>query len=143
RVVRSQVITIKTRAYVIRARAVGASTPRILLTHVVPQVAPLLVALTAITVGGAIFAEAALAFLGLGDPSLVSWGQMIAIAFERSAVPPGGWWAIVPPGLCIGVAVLGCSLVGRALEDHLNPRLGIAHVGSRTFRVLRDGGRPG
>jgi peptide/nickel transport system permease protein len=135
RVVRSQVITIRRRAYVVRARAVGARTTRIVLTHIVPQVTPLLVALAAITVGGAIFAEAALAFLGLGDPTLVSWGQMIAIGFQRSAVSSGAWWAIVPPGICIGLAVLGCSLVGRALEDRLNPRLGLAHIGTRTFRM--------
>src|SRR5262249_37080658 len=105
RVVRSQVLTVRKRQYVIRARAVGAGTLRIIATHILPQITPLIIALGALTVGGAIFAEAALAFLGLGDPTVVSWGQMIAIAFERSAITSGAWWAIVPPGLCIGIVV--------------------------------------
>jgi peptide/nickel transport system permease protein len=134
RVIRSQVLTLRERQYILRARAVGLTNRRIVLRHILPQVVPLMVALTALTIGGAIFAEAALAFLGLADPTVVSWGQMIALAFERGAITSGAWWAIVPPGLAIAVVVLGFSLIGRALEDYFNPRLGTTYVGRKQFR---------
>ena len=80
-----------------RARSAPA-TPRIIFRHVLPQVAPLLIANTVLTVAVAIFDETALAFLGLGDPSRISLGQVIENAFQRAAISSGAWWAIVPPG---------------------------------------------
>jgi peptide/nickel transport system permease protein len=142
RVIRSQVLTLRERQYILRARAVGLSNVRIVARHILPQVVPLLVALTALTIGGAIFAEAALAFLGLADPTVVSWGQMIALAFERGAITSGAWWAIVPPGVAIAIVVLGFSLIGRALEDYFNPRLGTSHVGRKQFRFRELEGPP-
>ena len=86
--------------------------------------APLLVAQTVLTVASAVFFEAALAFIGLGDPARVSWGTIIENAFLHSAVSIGAWWAIVPPGVCIAVVVLGSFLIGQGVEEAMNPRLG-------------------
>jgi peptide/nickel transport system permease protein len=98
---------------------------------------PLLVATTVLTVSTAIFYEAALAFLGLADPNIISWGRLIANAFERSATSAGAWWAIVPPGICIAIVVLGASLLGNAVEDTFNPRLKTPHISPLTFRIRR------
>ena len=135
RVLRAQVKSVRERTYVKRARALGAGHARIVLRHVLPQVAPLLIANTVLTIAVAIFDETALSFLGLGDPSRVSLGKVIENAFERAAISAGAWWAIVPPGALVAVIILSCSLIGGALEDALNPRLRVAHLGARSFRL--------
>jgi peptide/nickel transport system permease protein len=133
-VVRAQVHTLKERGFVARSRSLGAGDLYIIRRHIAPHVAPLLVAQTVLTVATAIFMEAALAFLGLGDPQRVSWGTIIERANQNSAVSSGAWWAIVPPGVCIALVVLGCFLVGQGVEETMNPRLGHAHVSPRSFR---------
>ncbi|HZU21053.1 MAG TPA: ABC transporter permease [Gaiellaceae bacterium] len=143
RVIRAQVKSVRERVYVKRARALGAGHTRIVLRHVLPQVAPLLIANTVLTVAVAIFDETALSFLGLGDPSRTSLGKVIENAFERAAISSGAWWAIVPPGALVALIILGCSLVGGALEDALNPRLRVAHLSARTFRLRPLVGRSG
>jgi peptide/nickel transport system permease protein len=135
RVLRAQVKSVRERVYVKRARALGAAHLRIIVKHVLPQVAPLLIANTVLTIAVAIFDETALAFLGLGDPTRTSLGKVIENAFERAAISSGAWWAIVPPGIVVALIILGCSLVGGALEDSLNPRLRVAHLSARTFRL--------
>ena len=135
RVIRAQVKSVRERVYVKRARALGAGHIRIVVRHVLPQVAPLLIANTVLTVAVAIFDETALSFLGLGDPSRTSLGKVIENAFERAAISSGAWWAIVPPGVVVALIILGCSLVGGSLEDALNPRLRVAHLSARTFRL--------
>jgi peptide/nickel transport system permease protein len=135
RVVRAQVKSVRERVYVKRARALGASHARIVVRHVLPQVAPLLVASTVLTIAVAIFDETALSFLGLSDPSTISLGSIMAHAFERAAISTGAWWAIVPPGVLLTLLILACSLIGGALEDALNPRLRVAHLSARTFRL--------
>ena len=135
RVIRAQVKSVRERVYVKRARALGASNARIILRHVLPQVAPLLIANTVLTIAVAIFDETALAFLGLGDPSRISLGKVIENAFQRAAISTGAWWAIVPPGALVAVVILSCSLLGGALEDALNPRLRVAHLSARSFRL--------
>ena len=135
RVLRAQVKSVRERVYVQRSRALGASHWRIVGRHVLPQVAPLLIANTVLTVAVAIFDETALSFLGLGDPSRISLGKVIENAFERAAISSGAWWAIVPPGILVALIILSCSLIGGALEDSLNPRLRVAHLGARTFRL--------
>ena len=135
RVLRAQVKSVRERVYVKRARSLGAGHTRIIVRHVLPQVAPLLIANTVLTVAVAIFDETALAFLGLGDPSRTSLGKVIENAFQRAAISAGAWWAIVPPGALVALIILGCSLVGGALEDALNPRLRVAHLSARTFRL--------
>jgi peptide/nickel transport system permease protein len=135
RVLRAQVKSVRERVYVQRARALGATHWRIVGRHVLPQVAPLLIANTVLTVAVAIFDETALSFLGLGDPSAISLGKVIENAFERAAISSGAWWAIVPPGILVALIILSCSLIGGALEDALNPRLRVSHLGARSFRL--------
>jgi peptide/nickel transport system permease protein len=135
RVIRAQVKSVRERVYVKRTRALGAGHLRIVVRHVLPQVAPLLVASTVLTIAVAIFDETALSFLGLSDPSTISLGSIMEHAFERAAISTGAWWAIVPPGVLVTLLILACSLVGAALEDALNPRLRVAHLSARTFRL--------
>ena len=103
--------------------------------HVLPQVAPLLVATAVIMVAYAIFAETAIAFLGLGDPSVTSWGLLIQNAFSRDAISVGAWWAIVPPGVAVAIVVVSLTMMGTAIEDVLNPRLRVSHLSVRRFRM--------
>jgi peptide/nickel transport system permease protein len=135
RVVRAQVKSIRERVYVKRARSLGAGQLRIMVRHVLPQIAPLLIANTVLTIAVAIFDETALAFLGLGDPSRISLGKVIENAFQRTAISSGAWWAIVPPGAAVALLILSCSLIGRAMEDALNPRLRVAHLSAKGFRL--------
>jgi peptide/nickel transport system permease protein len=135
RVIRAQVKSVRERVYVQRARSLGAGHPRTVLRHVLPQIAPLLIANTVLTIAVAVFDETALAFLGLGDPSRISLGKVIENAFQRTAVSSGAWWAIVPPGIVVALLILSCALIGQALEDALNPRLRVAHLSARTFRL--------
>lgn len=135
RLVRAEVRSVRERAYVRRARSIGASHTRIVLRHVVPQIAPLLMANMTLAIASAIFLEAALAFLGLGDPSAITWGKIIELGFVRAAVSAGAWWAIVPAGLCIALVVTACSLVGQSVEDALNPRLKVSHLTPRSFQL--------
>jgi peptide/nickel transport system permease protein len=135
RLVRSEVKSVRERVYVKRARALGSGNRRIVLRHILPQVAPLLVALTVLQMAYAIFAETAIAFLGLGDPSLTSWGKLIENGFEANAITVGAWWALVPPGVAVVIVVLACTMLGRAIEDALNPRLRVGHLSVRRFRM--------
>ena len=135
RIVRAQVKSVRERTYVQRALALGSGHTRVIARHVLPQIAPLLVANIVLTVALAIFDESSLAFLGLSDPSAVSWGSIIQHGFERTAISSGAWWAIVPPGICIALVIVGCYLLGQALEDALNPRLKVAHLSIKSFQV--------
>jgi peptide/nickel transport system permease protein len=135
RVVRAQVKSIRERVYVKRARSLGAGHVRIIVRHVLPQIAPLLIANTVLTIAVAVFDETALSFLGLGDPSRISLGKVIENAFQRTAISSGAWWAIVPPGAAVALLILSCSLIGRAMEDALNPRLKVAHLAAKGFRL--------
>jgi peptide/nickel transport system permease protein len=137
RIIRAQVKSVRERVYVRRARSLGAGHLRIITRHVLPQVAPLLVANTVLTIAVAIFDETALAFLGLSDPTTVTWGTMIEHGFERTAVSSGAWWAIVPPGLAVAMVIMACYLVGQAIEEAVNPRLRVAHLSIRGFRVVK------
>jgi peptide/nickel transport system permease protein len=136
RVMRAQTKSIRERVYVRRARALGATHWHTVTRHVVPQLAPLIVVNTVLTVAVAIFDETALSFLGLGDPSRVSLGQLIDIAAERNAASVGAWWAIVYPGAVVTLLILSLTLMGTALEDSLNPRLRVSHLSRRHFTLL-------
>ena len=91
--------------------------------HILPNVMPMVFANTTLTVAIAILSETTLSFLGLGDPTRVSWGSMLEDAFNVGAMTTGSWWYIVPPGVCVVLVVLAFTLVGQALEEVLNPRL--------------------
>jgi peptide/nickel transport system permease protein len=123
RVVRAQVLTLKERPFVERARALGASDAYVLRVHVLPNTLPLIFANTVIIVAVAILAEASLAFLGLGDPNSISWGTMLENAFNAGAPSAGAWWYVIPPGLCITTLVLAVAMVGFLFEEYVNPRL--------------------
>ena len=138
RLVRSQTLTVRERKFVMRARAIGAGDSHILRRHILPAVLPLMLANMVLVISLAILAESTLAFLGLGDPTVISWGQMLNFAFERGAVSAGAWWALIPPGLAIVWVVLGTTLIGTAAEDALNPRLKRHHLEASGTDVARD-----
>ena len=123
RVVRAQVLTLKERPYVERARALGASNRQIVTRHILPNVFPLIFANTILVVALAIYTEAFLSFLGLGDPFNVSWGSILESAFAEGAISLGAWWYLVPPGLCIVLVVLAFTMCGYAFDEILDPRL--------------------
>ena len=123
RIVRAQVLTLRERAFVERARALGASDSYIIRTHILPNTMPLIFANTVLIVAVAILSEAALAFLGLGDPTRISWGTMLENAFSSGAPSAGAWWYVIPPGLCITLLVLSVSILGYLFEEYVNPRL--------------------
>ena len=122
RIIRSVALLIRESEYVLAARMIGASPVRVMLRHVGPQcVAPLLVVASA-SLGGAIFTEAALSYLGLGvPPPDPSWGNMLGGILVASFKPP--WWLVVFPGCAITLTILAFNLFGDALRDHLDPRL--------------------
>ena len=140
RIVRSQTLSIKERKFVQRARAIGAGNLYIIRRHVFPLVFPLMVVNAVLVISGIILYEATLAFLGLGDPTRLSWGQMLQFAFTRGAMSAGAWWALVPPGLAIAWVALGLTLLGNGLERVFNPRLELHHlsVGPKMVARLRS-----
>ncbi len=137
RLIRSQVLTIKERQFVARARAIGAGHWHIVRKHILPQIMPLIVANTVLILSTAILVESGLAFLGLGDPTQPSWGTMLNFAFDRNAVSNGAWWFYLPPGLAIVWVTLGCVLLGNVLEEILNPRLAMHHLEGEQNMVAR------
>jgi peptide/nickel transport system permease protein len=123
RIIRSQVLSLRERPLIQRIRSLGAKDSRIMFAHILPNVAPLIFANLALVLSGSILAQAALAFLGLGDPVQTSWGTMLHNAFNAGAMSAGAWWYFVPPGLGIVAMTLGFSLIGNSMERVLNPRL--------------------
>ena len=136
RLIRSQVLTIKERQFVARARAIGAGNFHIIRKHILPQIMPLIVANTVLVISTAILVESGLAFLGLGDPTQPSWGTMLNFAFDRNAITNGAWWFYLPPGLAIVWVSLGCVLLGNVLEEMLNPRLSGHHLEGGQHMVM-------
>ena len=123
RVICAQVLTLRERDYVDRSRALGASNWHLMTRHVVPNVAPLILATTTLTVPVVILSEATLSFLGLGDPANISWGTMLDQAFQAGAITQEAWWYFIPPGLGVLLVALSFTLIGTALEEILDPRL--------------------
>jgi peptide/nickel transport system permease protein len=123
RIIRAQVLSLKTRPYVERARALGAGDWHLVTRHVLPNVGPLVFANTVLIVAVAILSESTLSFLGLGDPLHTSWGTILDNAFGAGAPFAGNWWWILPPGLAIVFVVLAFTMVGYALDEILNPKL--------------------
>jgi peptide/nickel transport system permease protein len=141
RLVRSQVITVKERQFVLRARALGASNFRIIMRHIFPQVVPLIIAQAVLDISSSIIAESTLSFLGLGDPTLISWGNMLNFAFER-AISRMAWWFLLPPGFAIVWVSLSIILIGNALEEIINPRLKTHHLFNPRYMVSLIMGKP-
>ncbi|WP_274562549.1 ABC transporter permease [Streptomyces spiramyceticus] len=126
RLVRAQTLAVESRPYIERATALGGGHGHIMTRHVLPNVMPLVLAQTTLGISNAILTEATLAFLGLGDPDVVSWGGMLQDAREAGAVSSGHWWYLAPPGIAIAVVALAFTLCGRAVESVLNPKLGVS-----------------
>jgi peptide/nickel transport system permease protein len=123
RIIRSQTLAVKSRPYLERARALGAGHFHQMTRHILPNVMPLVLANTTLTIAGAILTESALAFLGLSDPLRISWGSTLDSAFNNGAVSQEAWWYLLPPGIAIVLVVLAFTWIGHALETVLNPRL--------------------
>jgi peptide/nickel transport system permease protein len=123
RLVRAQTLAIEARPYLERARALGAGHWHQMTRHVLPNVMPLVLANTTLTVALAILAETTLSFLGLGDPLRVSWGRILDQAYASQAISTGTWWWLLAPGIAVVLVVLGFNLCGRAMERILDPRL--------------------
>ena len=121
--VRSQTLSIRARPYVERARGLGSRDRHLIWHHVLPNVFPVIFANTVLTVALAILSESTLSFLGLGDPSRVSWGAVLENAFSSGASTLGAWWWLGAPGACIVLVVLAFTMCGYALDEILNPRM--------------------
>jgi peptide/nickel transport system permease protein len=123
RLIRAQTLAVEARPFIERAKALGARDGQLMARQVLPNVAPFILVSGTLTVASAILSETTLTFLGLGNPTYVSWGSMINQAFNQGAVTSGAWWYILPPGVAILIVVLGFTLAGRAVENILNPRM--------------------
>jgi peptide/nickel transport system permease protein len=123
RLVRAQVLTVKQRLFVDRARSLGAGGTYIVGHHILPNVSGLILANATLAVPISILTETTLSFLGLGDPSRASWGKTLEEAFVNGAVVRNAWWYFLPAGLGILAVVLAFTLIGRTLEEIANPRL--------------------
>lgn len=115
RVLRSQVLQIKERPYIMSAKAVGASTPRIIFKHILPNIASMAVLFFSLGVGFAIIFQAGLAFIGVSNPFIPSWGIMTRNAYSSGLLSRAWWWSI-PPGVLISITVLSTFLLGRGYE---------------------------
>ena len=123
RVLRAQTLSVRNREYVLSARASGERLWRIVFVEIMPNELPIIVSNFIFGMIFAILTQAALAFIGLGDPTLLTWGNMLNIAYSDEALPIGAWWWIIPPGLCIAILGMGLALINFSLDELLNPRL--------------------
>ncbi len=120
RLVRGEVLSLRTREYVQAAVTIGQSTPRIIFSQVLPNTIAPIIVMGSLMIGSAILLESSLSFLGLGDPNLMSWGYMVGAGRTRLL---DAWWISFLPGLAIFLTVLALNLAGEGLNDALNPRL--------------------
>ena len=124
RLVRSQVLSLRERPFIEAAKASGAGTGYITIKHIFPNIVSLTYVSLALSVPGAIVGEAALSFLGLGDPTTITWGQMLQRADDFGINTANlTWWWIIPPGIAIAMISLSFVLIGYALDEIFNPRL--------------------
>lgn len=122
RLIRAQTLAVESRPYIERSKALGAGHWHVTTRHVLPNVAPLLLASATLEVASAIVTESTLAFLGVSS-NKTSWGTMLRGSYDWGAPTQGAWWYILIPGLAILAVVMAFMLAGRALEAVLNPRL--------------------
>jgi peptide/nickel transport system permease protein len=120
RLVRGEVLSLKTREYVQAAITIGQSTPRIIVSQVLPNAIAPIIVMGSLMIASAILLESALSFLGLGDPNYISWGYMVGAGRGRLL---DAWWISFFPGVAIFLSVLALNLAGEGLNDALNPRL--------------------
>lgn len=123
RVIRSRVLTLRELPFIESAKASGASSSYLLIRHLIPNVFPIAMASLVLSVPGAILTEAALSYLGFGDPFAPTWGKMLHEAQSEGAFHALAWWYILPPGLAITFLCVAFVFVGHALDEIVNPRL--------------------
>lgn len=116
RVLRSQVLQIKERPFILAAKASGASTPHILVKHMLPNILPMTAFFFAVGIGYTIIIQAGLAFLGVSSPFIPSWGVMLRNAYSSGYLASAWWWSI-PPGIMISLVVLSTIMIGRSIES--------------------------
>jgi peptide/nickel transport system permease protein len=122
RLVRSQTLSLRERVFVEAAKASGASDAYVMIIHILPNVLPLVFAGMVLRIPSAILTEAALSFLGLGDPRVATWGRMLHNARGFGAFTTLAWWWLVPPGLAITFLSLAFVFIGNTVNEILNPR---------------------
>jgi peptide/nickel transport system permease protein len=122
RIVRAQVLSVKEKGFVERARAIGSGSIHLIYRHILPNVVPLIFANTVLLVANSIFSESFLDFFGLGDITVVSWGTMLEEAYDAGAFSRAWWW-IAAPGISIVALIMAFYMIGDALDEVLNPRL--------------------
>lgn len=123
RVLRAQVLSLKEKLFIESARSIGASDTRIIIRHIIPNVLPLIVAQMVLRIGSSILSASSLSFLGLGDPTHMSWGMTLHYAFSVGSLFSNFYWYLIPPGLCITLVVLSFTFIGYALDQIVNPRI--------------------
>jgi len=121
--VRSMALQIKENTYIEAAKALGASHRRIVFKHLLPQLVPYAFATMALSVPSAIVYEASISLIGLGDATVVTWGQILQDAYASGAVLQGTWWWVVPPGIAIALMGMTFAFIGFAMDTILNPKL--------------------
>ena len=124
RLIRAEVLSLRNRSHIHAARSFGGGPRYIISRHLVPALAPILVTGLAIQAGRAVILEAGLAFLGLGDPTIKSWGSIMRYALSFSGIYFGPYWLwwLLPAGICLTLLVLGLTFLGQGLEAWANPR---------------------
>lgn len=122
RVIRAQTLSLKQRPFIEAAKVAGASPLRIIFRHILPNVLPLSLLYMTFRVTSAIIIEAALSFLGFGDPGTVSWGMMLQWVWKTGNMFQAPYW-LIPPGICISLLTLAFYMLGRAMEEVIDPRL--------------------
>ena len=122
RIVRAQVLSLRERPFVERARSQGASHVWIMRRHILPNVMPVVWANTVLIIALSVLGEAGLSYFGLGDPDSFSWGTLLYNGFQAGAINQGAWWYVVPPGAAITLFVLAFFAIGHVIEDAADPR---------------------
>ena len=121
--VRSMALQIKEETYIEAARAYGSGNRRIILKHMLPILIPYSFAAAALAVPGAIVYESSVSLLGLGDATIVTWGQILHDAMMGGAILNGIWWWIIPPGILIALMGMTFAFLGFAMDKILHPKL--------------------
>ncbi|WXG47167.1 MAG: ABC transporter permease [Candidatus Atabeyarchaeum deiterrae] len=121
RLIRGEVMRVRELEFITAAKCLGANGRRILFKHIFPNILYLVLVLTTLQIAGAILVEAAVSFLGFGDPNATTWGQILSTA--DLYISNGLWWMLIFPGIFITLLVLGFNLLGNGLRDAFDPRL--------------------
>ena len=132
RIIRSQVLSLKERMHINAARTFGAGKRHIIFTHIIPDLSPIISALMMQDARRAVFMEAGLAFLGVSDPTVISWGKMMNQALAFTYLDVWQWW-LVPTGLALSATLVAISFLSFSLETAIDPRL-------RKEKMVREGG---